>query len=116
MKEDIFKKTEEPKVEVKATIETKTEEKKETKPEDPQEKILEKAIQETKKVEVSKSYVVIANRLNVRKGPSDKDEIIKTISSGTKVTVDTSAGRGAWSKITDPVEGYVMTKFIAPEK
>ncbi len=111
MKEDIFKKTEEPKVEVKATVETKTEEKKETKPEDPQEKILE-----TKKVEVSKPYIVIANRLNVRKGPSDKDAVIKTISSGTKVTVDTSAGRGAWSKITDPVEGYVMTKFIAPEK
>ena len=108
MKEDILKKTEEPKVEVKATVETKVE--------DPTEKILEKAIQETKKVEVSKPYSVICARLNIRKGPSDKDEILRTIASGDKVTVDTSATRGAWSKITAPIEGYVMTKFIAPVK
>ena len=112
MKDDIFKKTEEPKVEVQATVETKKEEKQD----DPTEKILEKAIKETKKVEVSKGYLVIANRLNVRKEPSDKGEIIKTISSGTKLTVDTSATKGAWSKVTSPIEGYVMTKFIAPEK
>ena len=108
MKEDIFKKTEEPKVEVQAKVETKVE--------DPKEKILEKAIQETKKVEVSKPYYVTCARLNVRKGPSERDQILRTIASGSKVTVDTSASRGVWSKITSPVDGFVMTKFIAPEK
>ena len=108
MKDDFFKKTEEPKVEVQAKVETKVE--------DPKEKILEKAIQETKKVEDTKPYTVICARLNVRKGPSERDEILRTISSGTKVDVDTSAERGVWSKVTSPVEGYVMTKFIAPAK
>jgi len=108
MKEDIFKKPEEPKIEVQAKVETKVE--------DPKEKILEKAIAETKKVEVTKPYTVICARLNIRKGPSERDEIIRTISSGTKIDVDTSASKGVWSKITSPVEGYVMTEFIAPVK
>ena len=108
MKEDIFKKTEEPKVEIEAKVEKKVE--------DPEEKILEKAIKETAKIEVSKPYQVTVARLNIRKGPSDRDDILRTVASGTKVTVDTSGTRGAWSKITAPVEGYVMTQFIAPVK
>lgn len=108
MKEDIFKKEESPKVEVKAKVETKVE--------DPQEKILEKAIVETKKVAVSKDFTVICTRLKVRKDPSDNADILTLLSSGDKITVDTASTRGAFSKVTAPVDGWVMSKFIAPVK
>lgn len=108
MKEDIFKKEESPKVEVQAKVETKVE--------DPEEKILEKAIIETKKVAVSKDYTVICTRLKVRKDPSDNADILTLLSSGDKITVDTSSTRGAFSKVTAPVNGWVMSKFIAPVK
>ena len=119
MKTDIFKKNEEENVEVpeiKAEVETKPEKKQEEKPVDPTEKILEKAIKETAKVENSKDYTVICARLNVRKGPSDRDDILKTVASGTTLTVDLSGTRGAWSKVTKPVDGYVLSEFIAPVK
>ena len=106
MKEDIFKKEDPVKTEVKV----------ETKVKDPEEKILEKAIQETRKIEVSKPYKVTAVRLNVRKEANDKADILRTLSSGDEVTVDTASARGAWSKITAPFTGWVMSKFIAPVK
>lgn len=112
MKDDFFKKPEEEKVDISAKVEVKPEEK----VVDPEEKILEKAIKETAKVENSKKYVVTCTRLNVRKGASDRDDILRTVASGDEITVDVSKSRGAWSKITAPCEGYVLTKFIAPVK
>ena len=115
MKTDIFKKNEEENVivpDVKKEVEVKVEEK----PVDPTEKILENAIKETSKIENSKDYTVICARLNVRKGPSDRDDIIKTVASGTKLVIDLSGTKGAWSKDTSPIDGYVLSKFIAPVK
>lgn len=63
-----------------------------------------------------RDYVVNVARLNVRSNPSDKAEIVKAVPKDTKVVVDISETKGAWSKITSPVNGYVMTKFIIPAK
>ena len=86
------------------------------KKQDPEEKILEKAITEVKKVEKLEDWYVTCARLNVRKQASDAADILRTIASGDKVKVDKVHVVGAWSKITTPVEGYVLTKFIAPVK
>lgn len=86
------------------------------KPEDKEEKILEKAINEVVKVEKTQDYTVICARLNVRRNASDAADILQTITSGTKVKVDKAHSVGAWSKITAPVDGFVLSKFIAPMK
>lgn len=83
---------------------------------DAEEKILEKAITEVSKVESLKDYMVICARLNVRRSASDSADILRTIKSGDKVKVDKAHSIGAWSKITTPVEGFVLSKFIAPVK
>lgn len=86
------------------------------KKEDPKEKILEEAIKETAKVEKLKDFTVICARLNVRSSASDTSKILRTIKSGDKVIIDESRSVGAWSKMVKPVDGYVLTKFIAPAK
>ena len=88
----------------------------ETKKEDAEEKILEKAIKEVKKVESTKEYEVICTRLNIRKNASESADILGQYESGDKIKVDTNGSVGAFSKVTGPVAGYVMTKFIAPVK
>lgn len=51
---------------------------------------------------------VVGGSLNVRKTPGG--EIIKAISDNENVTIDSEDGD--WYKISVPVEGYVMKKFI----
>lgn len=83
---------------------------------DPKEDILKKAIAETAKVDNNVDYYVTCARLNVRSGASDTSTIIKIIASGDEIVIDKSKTIGAWSKVVKPLDGYVMTKFIAPVK
>lgn len=68
------------------------------------------------KPEQTKSFAVNVAMLNVRANPSDKADVITTIPNGTVIQVNLTESKGVWSKVTMPVDGYVMSKFIAPVK
>lgn len=85
-------------------------------PADPKEEVLKEALEKTAQINSIKKYRVITAVLNVRESPSDKAKIIKVIRSGDIVDVNNAESKGAWSKITSPLSGYVMTEFIAPAK
>ena len=66
-------------------------------------------------VETVKMYVIAETGLNVRKGPSTKDEKIGTLYKGTEVTVHSTVD--GWSKITvDGMEGYVSNQYLSETK
>ena len=58
-------------------------------------------------------WVVVANPVNVRKGPSSTDETFKVAQKGTRLRV---LGRdGNWVQITDPAtkqEGWIYKRFL----
>ena len=76
-------------------------------------KVEEEVVEEAAKVEepkVKKTGVVTGGlNLNVRKAPGA--EIIKAIPTGTKVTIEDDSD-AEWYKISEPVAGFVMKKFI----
>jgi len=69
-------------------------------------------ISETK--EVAKTAKVICERLNVRKVPSMKGDILEVISKGTTITLGNSKSDSDWVKVTldTGVHGFVMKKFV----
>ena len=56
-------------------------------------------------------YVVAkTSKLNVRKTPNG--EVVSIINEGNQVTIDSNFEDNDWYKISDPVNGYVMKKYI----
>ena len=86
--------------------------KEETKVEETKEEVVETQIEDIPLPKSSKKKSkfgkVVGGSLNVRNTPGG--DIVKVISDGENVTIDSEDGD--WYKISVPVEGYVMKKFI----
>ena len=62
--------------------------------------------------QVNKSYTVVADRLNIRKGPSTTDEIVSWVDYGAKVTVleiTTNDEGQRWARLSS---GWVSMEYL----
>lgn len=92
------------------SIEEVKEEIKEEKVEEVKEEIKEETTVEVLAAKKAMSGIVTGGlSLNVRKTPGG--DIIKVIRNGEKVTIDDDSNSD-WFKISSPIEGFVMKKFI----
>lgn len=93
----------------------------EAKATDKKEDILKEAIEkidETEKEPAPVNLKVVCDVLNVRstRNTKDRSNIIKQVKSGDILQRDMSFVDANWTKITKPVEGYVMSQYVAPVK
>ena len=61
----------------------------------------------------SQGVVFNCERLNIRKGPDKKEEVLCIVNKGSKLTIH-DKGTSDWLKVTteDGVEGFCMKKFV----
>lgn len=85
---------------------------------DKKEEVLQEALEKVSKAPETSKVKVIVNLLNVRSSASDinGNNVIGQVRSGDILEKDNDKSTAAWTKIIKPMEGYVMTKFVAVEK
>lgn len=85
-----------------------------------EEQIVEETVVETPKaeeelIEVKTSFGIVTgcSRLNVRKKPNEKADVIKVINANDKVMIFDDESTKDWYKVTvSGVEGFCMKRFI----
>lgn len=81
--------------------------------------VVEEAVEETVEVKpnIAEGKVVKCTRLNVRKNPKKDAEILKVITTNTRVTIDLDNSNKSWYKLVGgELAGYVMKEFIEISK
>ena len=78
---------------------------------DEKESVLEEAINKVSKIEATKEVSVIVHMLNVRDHANTESKIVTTVRSGDKLKVEVNPV-GEFYKVVEPVQGYVMRKFV----
>ena len=80
-------------------------------PKDEKEEALKDAIQKVSKIEETKTVSVLTHLLNVREHANPNSKIVTTVKSGDELKVEKN-GVGEFYKVVEPVNGYVMQKFV----